>query len=50
MQLKFENVIDKVKSKWEDMLNEEVLREEITSAFQIAQTIPKCVFKKYVHL
>ena len=48
MQQKSENVLDQITGKLEDMLNEEIFRNEVLKGLQIIHKTPKCVFNQCV--
>ena len=42
-----EQVINEVKEKWENILNDDISTEDMKFAFKISQKLPKCVFNRY---
>ena len=49
IQTNSEHVINEVKEKWENILNDDISIEEVKFAFKISQKLPKCVFNRYTH-
>ena len=47
IQKNSEQVINEVKEKWENILNDNISTEDIKSAFKISQKLPICVFNRY---
>ena len=47
IQRNSEQVINEVKEKWENILNDDISTEDIKFAFKISQKLPKCVFNRY---